>query len=570
MDIGDVIDQKYELIRLLGKGGMGAVYEGRHRGTGRRVAVKLITAAYLEPDDPRVKRFQREARAAGAIESQHIAQVLDCGDDAKTNTPYLVIEYLEGEDLQARIDKHGPLAPEVALRIVGQACVGLQKAHEAGVVHRDIKPANVFLARRDQGEVVVKLLDFGIAKFKTDQQLITQTSGGLTGTGSLVGSPLYMAPEQLRDAKDVDARTDVWSLGIVLYCALAGAPPLAGIDSFVDLLMAVGERDPDPVSAACPWVSEDVSALVAGAAKIRPDERFPSATAFLERIKAVAGPDLHLNEAMLAPFKGGSGTAARPARAHEVSTLSGSAAPARAAMDTAPGAVPVAPDRPSSPVTVQVRPSSPGGAPRITVTPAVGSDGLPNALSDTTADEMGNETTAPLIGALDRISSAGQRPSGVPQAPASMPALAPPGAAAAGTRGRGWLWGVLLGAGGLGALVILYIFLYIFYGTRGASEQGAVPTGTSAAVVSAAAAPAQSAATAPKPSTDRVMKLEILPVDAQVEVEGQPVVITGGSIEIQGALGAVRRVRVYKGAREVKTEVVITELGPRPAKIELK
>lgn len=569
MDIGDTIDQKYELVRLIGKGGMGAVYEGRHKGTGRRVAIKLITAAYLEPNDARVIRFQREARAAGAIESQHIAQVLDCGEDAKTNTPYLVIEYLEGEDLQSLIDKNGPLEPEVALRIVGQACVALQKAHAAGVVHRDIKPANVFLARRDQGEVVVKLLDFGIAKIKADQQKVTQTSGGLTSTGSLVGSPLYMAPEQLRDAKDVDQRADIWSLGIVLYCALSGAPPLAGIDSFVDLLMAIAERDPDPVSAGCSWVSEEISALCEGAAKINPDARYPNATVFLERIKAIIGSDLHLSEAMLVPLPGDRKKAAPRAVAPDAPTLAGSAPGLASAAqdsgsllsDSAAGASRPGIDRPSSPVMVQVRPSSPGGEPRITVVPAGSPGALANALSDTSAEEMGHEATAPLVGAPELLQAIAQRPDTAVPAPISGRVSAVPSVQAPKT--PVWVWPLIAVVGLLGIGLLAFVFV-----RNGASSPVAPAPLSSSLPVSKAAS--SGTAALPEQNPRQVMKLSVVPADASVEVEGKPAVVKDGFVEMEGTLGSVFRVRVFKGAQQSQLEVVLTERGPIPSKIELK
>ena len=200
-----IIDGKYEIVRQLGVGGMGVVYEARHTGTGRRVAVKEILGDEVQHNEQLVERFHREARATGAIETQHIALVLDSGTDAATSHPYLVMEFLQGEDLQHLLARTGPLPEEVALRIVAQACTGLVRAHEAGVVHRDIKPANLFLARRDAGEIVVKVLDFGIARMK---EVAAPENRALTTTGLLLGSPLYMSPEQVLRPKDVDARTD--------------------------------------------------------------------------------------------------------------------------------------------------------------------------------------------------------------------------------------------------------------------------------------------------------------------------------------------------------------------------
>jgi serine/threonine-protein kinase len=177
-----VIDGKYQIIRQLGEGGMGAVYEARHMGTGRRVAVKVIVGEALAKSADIVARFRREAMASGSIESQHIAQVLDTGVDAQSGSPYMVMEMLVGEDVQQAIRRVGPFAPELALRVVAQACLGLHKAHEAGVVHRDIKPANLYIARRDGGDLVVKLLDFGIAKVTTRPR---PTDDQLTRSGVL-------------------------------------------------------------------------------------------------------------------------------------------------------------------------------------------------------------------------------------------------------------------------------------------------------------------------------------------------------------------------------------------------
>ncbi len=154
-----VIGGKYEIVKQLGVGGMGVVYEAVHTGTGRRVALKEILGDELRERENVIERFHREARATGAIETQHIAAVLDSGTDESTSHPFLVMELLRGEDLQQVLARTGALSEDVALRIIAQACAGLARAHEAGVVHRDIKPANIFLAQRDEGDIVVKLLD---------------------------------------------------------------------------------------------------------------------------------------------------------------------------------------------------------------------------------------------------------------------------------------------------------------------------------------------------------------------------------------------------------------------------
>ena len=294
MNPDDVIDGKYTIIRQLGRGGMGAVYEARHGGTGRRVAVKVIAAKVLRDEPDVVARFQREARAAGAIESQHVVHVLDTGFDGATDRPYLVMEYLEGADLAATIDRLGPLPPDLALRITAQACLGLSRAHAAGIVHRDIKSANAFLARRDEGEIVVKLLDFGIAKARPDPFANTEAVT-LTQSGSMLGSPYYMSPEQAEGRKQIDQRTDIWSLGVVLYEALTGATPFAQCETIGKLLFAILSGKPRPVREAAPWVSPETAALVHRALSLDPEGRFQTASEMLATLRALlpAGQALH-------------------------------------------------------------------------------------------------------------------------------------------------------------------------------------------------------------------------------------------------------------------------------------
>jgi serine/threonine-protein kinase len=165
--IGKILAGKYEILRSLGEGGMGAVYEAQHVGVGRRVAVKVILAENLDKKQTQVARFEREAKLAGGIETRHICQVLDTGTDDDGH-PYMVMELMRGRDVGDQLKAHGPLLPHAALAVVVQACRGLQKAHDAGIIHRDIKPANLFLCEEEDGDVTVKVLDFGIAKIRED------------------------------------------------------------------------------------------------------------------------------------------------------------------------------------------------------------------------------------------------------------------------------------------------------------------------------------------------------------------------------------------------------------------
>ena len=287
-----VIGGKYEVIRQLGKGGMGVVYEARHTTTGRKVAIKEILDEDLKKDPKLLERFQREARATAAIDTRHIVPVLDAGSDPATNHPYLVMELLHGEDLQDLIVRSGTLREAVALRVVAQACAGLVRAHDAGVIHRDIKPANLFLARRD-GEVTVKLLDFGVARVKAGLGGVDK----LTTTGVMLGTPLYMSPEQVMGAKDLDHRADVWSMGVVLYEALAGVTPHEDVETLGALLVAICGKPARPLRAVMPEVSEHTSLIVERALAIDPAKRYQTAAQMLAELLAALPNGTHLDDA---------------------------------------------------------------------------------------------------------------------------------------------------------------------------------------------------------------------------------------------------------------------------------
>ncbi len=293
--VGALIGGKYQIVRRIGAGGMGTVYEALHTGTGRRVAVKVIAGSGVSA--VAVERFEREARAAAAIDNAHVVEMLDIGHDARLGCPFMVMEYLHGEDLHQVVSRLGPLRPALALRIAAQACAGLARAHESGVVHRDIKPANVFLARRDAGEVVVKLLDFGIAKVR--ENALASGGVGLTRTGSVIGSPGYMSPEQAIGAKDIDERTDVWSLGVVLYEMLAGRAPWHHVRGIGELIAAIATEPPLPIRQRAPWVPSAVASIVMGALAPRVAERTPSAVAMLHALSALLPGGRSLNEAAL-------------------------------------------------------------------------------------------------------------------------------------------------------------------------------------------------------------------------------------------------------------------------------
>jgi serine/threonine protein kinase len=281
--IGQTLGGKYAIVRLLGEGGMGAVYEARHTGTGRRVAIKVITG---ELDPLLVTRFELEARAAGAVESEHIVQILDVGRDEASGAPFLAMEYLVGEDVQQLLRRLGAIPADLALRIGVQACLGLEKAHAQGVIHRDIKPANLFLAEREGGALVLKVLDFGIAKVTAGELGAGPRQMPLTRSGVVMGSPLYMSPEQARNKGELDHRTDIWSLGIVLHQALTGRSPFDHVASVGDFIVAVCTVPVAPIHPIAPWVDLRIAEAVERALRIAPADRYASVTEMREALQS--------------------------------------------------------------------------------------------------------------------------------------------------------------------------------------------------------------------------------------------------------------------------------------------
>jgi serine/threonine-protein kinase len=217
---GDVIADRYLVERRLGEGGMGVVYEAVDTSAQRRVALKFLHPEMAGTEDA-TARFQREAQATRELRGPHIARVYDVCDAPSGLPPYMVMELLRGCDLEAEIRRRGPLPIAEAVDLVMQACCAMSEAHAHGIIHRDLKPSNLFLAQEGE-RTVLKVLDFGISKLSIDANVrVTQTS-------TSIGTPLYMSPEQVRSAKYVDPRTDIWSLGVILFEMLAGSPPFFG------------------------------------------------------------------------------------------------------------------------------------------------------------------------------------------------------------------------------------------------------------------------------------------------------------------------------------------------------
>ncbi|HEY1956985.1 MAG TPA: protein kinase [Polyangiaceae bacterium] len=263
--IGETVS-KYRIDRVIGQGGMGVVFEATHMKLEQRVAIKMLMPALLASPEL-VGRFEREARAAANLRHHNAARVSDV-DQTESGIPYMVMELLHGHDLDAELTARGPLPIGEAIGYVVQAGAAMVEAHAAGTVHRDLKPSNLFLNEEADGTRCVKVLDFGISK------IVSPNEARVTATETQMGTPLYMSPEQVRSAKNVDHRSDIWSLGVIAYELLAGKPPFIGSAAGVGAQIVADE--PPPLRDARPDVPEDLAAAIARAMSKDPAARFQS------------------------------------------------------------------------------------------------------------------------------------------------------------------------------------------------------------------------------------------------------------------------------------------------------
>ncbi len=275
--VGDVIAGKYRLEQVAGEGGMGIVYAAEHLVLRQRVAVKVLLPD-AATSELVVERFAREAQAAARITSEHVARVMDAGSTA-TGAPFLVMEYLEGCDLEELLTVEGPLPLAEVVDYLLQALEALAHAHSVGLVHRDIKPANLFLACRPDGGNVIKMLDFGISKAMRSRP----EEKKLTGQ-AVLGSPVYMSPEQLRNAKDIDARADIWSIGIVAYELLCGKPPFDG-DGVGEIFAAILEKDPLPIHSVNWRLPPEFSDIITKCLQRKPEDRWTDTAELARALK---------------------------------------------------------------------------------------------------------------------------------------------------------------------------------------------------------------------------------------------------------------------------------------------
>jgi serine/threonine-protein kinase len=277
--VGQTIGNKYRIERLVGSGGMGAVYEALNLSINKRIALK-----FLFRDDgldaAMAARFQREAEAASAVESDHIVQIFDAGT-SEDGRPYLVMELLDGEDLRQRLKREGRLPLGVTLEIVEQLLRTLGRAHQSGIIHRDLKPDNIFICKRDDAALFVKIVDFGISK------VMSQNDGTLTRAGTVLGTAHYMSPEQAQAFADIDGRADLYSLGAILYEALAGRPPHLGRTYEAVLILACTTAAED-IRVHAPDVSAALAAVIAKSIARDREQRYQSAQEFWQALESVA------------------------------------------------------------------------------------------------------------------------------------------------------------------------------------------------------------------------------------------------------------------------------------------
>ncbi len=324
VEVGEVLAGKYRVEQVLGVGGMGVVVSAIHLQLDEPVALKFLLPEALKNPEV-VERFGREARAAAKIKSEHVARVIDVGQ-LPTGSPYLVMEYLDGEDLSRVVSRRGPLPVDEAVSYILQACDAIGEAHSRGIIHRDLKPSNLFLAKRPGESAVIKVLDFGISKIVQG----IEEEGKLTQTQSVLGSPMYMPPEQMTSARSADARSDIWSLGAILYELLTGSTPFTG-STITELIVAVLNTPVEPPRTGRPEIPEGIDRLICRCLDKVRDQRFDDVGALAQALEEFAPADDRRRVARIVKLVG----ATNPGRASAMpaSTMPVTLAPVEASQE---------------------------------------------------------------------------------------------------------------------------------------------------------------------------------------------------------------------------------------------
>jgi serine/threonine-protein kinase len=278
--VGTIVDRRYRLKREIARGAAGVVYEGEHLYTKRRVALKLLTPAYFNTEETR-QRLLREAAAMASVRHPGVAQVLDAGELADLG-PYMVMELLEGRTLQGILAVRLRVGAYETVQIGRQICETLAAAHKHGVLHRDIKPSNLFVARDETGREVTKIIDFGIARTATEGRKLTQH-------GAVLGTPEYMAPEQMLGQEQIDGRVDVYAVGVTLYECLTGSVPFEG--NYGEVLLKAATQALPPIRSKNPMISADLASVIERAIAREPADRHANMLAFADALAQINLPD---------------------------------------------------------------------------------------------------------------------------------------------------------------------------------------------------------------------------------------------------------------------------------------
>ncbi|WP_437297902.1 serine/threonine-protein kinase [Sorangium sp. So ce426] len=281
---GKIIAGRFRIERLIGRGGMGDVYAARNVGTGRDVALKMIRGA---ADAAQTRRFLREAKAATAIQHPNVIEVLDVFEEE--HTPVMVMELLRGEPLSGLRKRRGALQLYEAARLLVPVASALRAAHEKGIVHRDLKPDNIFLSEPQAGGCVPKVLDFGIAKVLDPTSISSETQGGNTSTGSILGTPHYMSFEQAMSEKDIDHRADIWAIGVILFEALTGRRPLE-FENLGEMYTAFLQREVPSIRSAVPDLPADVAGVLDRCLQKRREDRLDDLAPLVEVLGRYTDP----------------------------------------------------------------------------------------------------------------------------------------------------------------------------------------------------------------------------------------------------------------------------------------
>ncbi|MGC4065292.1 MAG: serine/threonine-protein kinase [Polyangiaceae bacterium] len=299
-EAGDVIDGRFRLERVLGTGGMGIVYLATDLSIDRQVAVKILRSTVIQSEEARI-RLQREMEVLARLKSPHIAEYHSSGY-LSDHSPYLVIEYLNGCDLRSELRLRGTIPIPEACAYLLQACRGMKVAHEQNIVHRDLKPHNLILTTVGERRIV-KVVDFGIAKVLGEADL------GLTASDTAVGTPLYMCPEQLLGPRRITTRSDLWSLGVILYELISGTSPFAD-DSPGAVIAAITMDEPVPIRQLLPETPKELAELIHRALQKRPERRLATIDAMAETLSRFALPD----DALTLPAEPKAGASQKPRR----------------------------------------------------------------------------------------------------------------------------------------------------------------------------------------------------------------------------------------------------------------